>query len=209
MTAPQTASIFLVDDHPMVRGGLANLLRGAGFEIAGDAGNIEETLTHPGLLRSQLVIVDLALGEESGMRLIHKLREGGLPVLVYSMYESVHVIRQALDAGAGGYVIKREASGALMDAIQSVLTGTEFLSPRAERMLGMMSPSGILTGQQYQIYRLLGQGYSNDEISDQLGISIRTFESYSARIMDKLGVESMKDLRRQAIREATSLPPDF
>ena len=134
MTAPSGARIFLVDDHPMVRDGLANLLRGAGFSIAGQAEDSRTALEHPALAASELAIVDLALGEESGIDLIKRLRGQGLAVLVYSMHERSDVIRQALDAGAGGYVTKREASGSLLEAIQSVRNGTPFLSPRAQRL---------------------------------------------------------------------------
>lgn len=200
-------NIFLVDDHPMVREGLANLLRGAGFVVVGEANGIRDTLGHPALKDSGLVLVDLALGEESGLELVKRLHAEGRAVLVYSMHERSDIIRQALDAGAGGYVTKREASGSLIEAVRSVASGRRFLSPRAEKALDETTPLEALTGQQQQIYRLMGQGLPNDEIARQLGISVRTLESYAARIMDKLGLGSIKDLRRQAIRDAaTSLP---
>jgi len=190
----------------MVREGLANVLRGAGLAIAGEAGGIRETLQHPALSKSNLVIVDLALGEENGISLIQRLRECSLSVLVYSMHERSDVIRKALDAGAGGYVTKREVSSSLLEAIRTVAAGSRFLSPRAEIALAHATPIDTLTGQQQQIYRLMGQGLSNDEIARQLGISVRTLESYGTRIMNKLGLQSMKDLRRQTIRDASSPP---
>lgn len=207
MTAP--ARIFLTDDHPMVREGLANLLQGAGFEIAGATGGVGETLEHPALAESNLVIVDLALGEESGLELVKRLRAEGRAVLVYSMHERSDIIRQALDSGAGGYyVTKREASGSLIDAIHAVQSGKQFLSPRASKALARTSPVDTLTGQQRQIYRLMGQGLSNDEIARRLKISVRTLESYCVRIMDKLTIKGIKELRRQAIQEAAANPPE-
>lgn len=194
--------IFLVDDHPLVRAALAQLLAGAGFQPDGQAGGSAETLAHPALAASQLVVVDLALGEESGIELIKKLRARGLAVLVYSMHEGSTVIRRALDAGAGGYVTKREAAESLAAAIRAVLAGSRYLSPRAEAALRELTPLDGLSGQQQQIYRLLGQGASNEDIARQLGISVRTLESYCVRIMDKLGLQGVKEMRRRAIRDA-------
>jgi len=206
MTAPSGARIFLVDDHPMVRDGLANMLGGAGFAIAGQADGVQDALAHPALPTSDLAIVDLALGEANGIELVRQLRQRGMAVLVYSMHERSAIVRQALEAGAGGYVTKREASSSLLEAVRAVLNGSRFVSPRAERALNEAAPTDTLNGQQQQIYRLLGRGLANDEIARQLGISVRTLESYAVRIMDKLGLQSMKDLRRQAIQAAASSP---
>ena len=202
MSETEAPRIFLVDDHPLVRAALAQLLAGAGFKPDGQAGDSAEALAHPALAASQLVVVDLALGEKSGIDLIKNLRARGLAVLVYSMHEGSTMIRRALEAGASGYVTKREAAESLAVAIRAVLAGTRYLSPRAEAALRESSSLDVLSGQQQQIYRLLGQGTSNEDIARQLGISVRTLESYCARILDKLGVQGIKDLRRQAIRDA-------
>ena len=202
MNGPERPRIFLVDDHPLVRAALAQLLAGAGFAPVGQAGAPAEALAHPALAASRLAVVDLALGEENGFDLIRKLRARGLAVLVYSMHEGPNAIRRALDAGAGGYVTKREAAESLATAIRAVLGGTRYLSPRAEAALQELTPLNGLSGQQRQIYRLLGQGAANEDIARQLGISVRTLESYCVRIMDKLGVQGVKELRRRAIRDA-------
>jgi DNA-binding NarL/FixJ family response regulator len=202
MNVPGTPPLFLVDDHPSVRAGLAHLLQAAGFTVAGEAETGSETLSHPALATQPLVVVDLALGEESGVDLIKRLCLRGVPVLVYSMHESAHMIRRAFDAGAGGYVTKREAAHSLVEAIRAVCAGSRYLSPRAAAAFHEPTPLDSLSGQQRQIYRLLGQGFSNEEISRRLDISIRTLESYCARIMDKLGVQGTKELRQHAIRDA-------
>jgi len=194
-------NIFLVDDHPMVCEGLAHLLQTAGFTIAGQAESIGKALAHPALQTSHLVLLDLSLGRENGIELLKRLRKLELPVLVYSMHDGSNIIRQALDAGAGGYVTKREASGSLLEAIRSVLQGTRYLSPRAERALQQSMPTAELTGQQQQIYQLMGRGLSNHDIAEQLNISVRTLESYCVRIMDKMSVSGMKELRRRAITD--------
>ena len=202
MTGPDRPRLFLVDDHPLVRAALAQLLEGGGFAPDGQAGTPAEALAHPALAASRLAVVDLALGEESGFDLIRKLRARGLAVLVYSMHEGPNAIRRALDAGAGGYVTKREAAESLATAVRAVLAGARSLSPRAASALQELTPLGGLSGQQQQIYRLLGRGTPNEDIARQLGISVRTLESYCVRIMDKLGVQGVKELRRRAIRDA-------
>jgi DNA-binding NarL/FixJ family response regulator len=204
MSGPDQPRLFLVDDHPLVRTALAQLLAGAGFDPAGQAGTSAEALAHPALAASHLAVVDLALGEEGGIDLIRKLRARGQAVLVYSMHEESHVIRRALEAGAGGYVTKREAAESLATAIRAVLAGARYLSPRAEAALQELTPVDGLSGQQQQIYRLLGQGAANEDIARQLGISVRTLESYCVRIMDKLGTQGIKELRRRAIRAAVA-----
>lgn len=200
MTDSGQRRVFLVDDHPMVREGLANLLRTAGFAVSGQAGSARETVSHPALGESHLAVVDLVLDDESGIDLVKRLRQRGMAVLVYSMHEGSPAIRQALAAGAGGYVTKREAFGSLLAAIEAVLAGARYLSPRAEAALRLSAAANELAGQQLQIYRLMGQGLSNEEIAERLGISVRTLESYCVRIMDKLGVQGVKELRKQAIR---------
>lgn len=204
MSGPDQPRLFLVDDHPLVRTALAQLLAGAGFDPAGQAGTSAEALAHPALAASHLAVVDLALGEEGGIDLIRKLRARGQAVLVYSMHEESHVIRRALEAGAGGYVTKREAAESLATAIRAVLAGARYLSPRAEAALQELTPVDGLSGQQQKIYRLLGQGAANEDIARQLGISVRTLESYCVRIMDKLGTQGIKELRRRAIRAAVA-----
>jgi len=202
MSVPAMPQLFLVDDHPLVRAGLAHLLQASGFVVAGEAGSSAETLAHPALDMKPLVIVDLSLGDESGIDLIKRLRVRGLPVLVYSMHEGSHLIRSAFEAGAGGYVTKREAAHSLAEAIHAVGAGSRYLSPRAAAAFHEPTLLDGLSGQQRQLYRLLGQGCANEEIARQLNISVRTLESYYVRVMDKLGVHGVKELRQQAIRDA-------
>lgn len=202
MNKPDAIRIFLVDDHPLVRAALAQLLGNAGYVLSGQAASPAEALNHPALAGSHLAIVDLTLEKDSGLELIPTLRARPLPVLVYSMHESSHIIRQALAAGAAGYVTKREAAESLLAAIRAILAGRQGLSPRAAAALCTGQPLAELSGQQLQIYRLLGQGATNEEIARRLGISVRTLESYCVRVMDKLGVQGAKELRQHAIRAA-------
>jgi len=204
MSSEQKTSVFLVDDHPMVRAGLAQLLQSSGFTVLGEAGSGPETLAHPALSERPLVIVDLSLGEDSGVDLICRLCRLGIAVLVYSMHEGAQTIRHALEAGAGGYATKRDAAESLIEAVHAVHAGSRYLSPRAQAALQRASPVDAMSDRQREIYRLMGQGCPNEEIARHLGISVRTLESYCVRIMDKLGVQGTKELRQLAIREAAN-----
>lgn len=203
MNPSEPALVFLVDDHPLVREALGRLLAGAGFAVAGHADGNATALAHPALAASRLALVDLALGEDNGIDLIKRLTARGLAVVVYSMHEGSTVIRRALDAGADGYVTKREAAQSLLEAIRSVLAGDRYLSPRVMAALREMTPLDALNGQQQRIFKLLGQGLDNADIARQLGISVRTLESYCVRITDKLGLQGIKELRRLAIHHSS------
>jgi DNA-binding NarL/FixJ family response regulator len=199
MNLSEPPMVFLVDDHPLVREALGLLLAGAGIAVAGQADGNATALANPALAASRLAVVDLALGDDNGIDLIKLLTARGLAVVVYSMHEGSTVIRRALEAGADGYVTKREAAQSLLEAIRAVLAGDRYLSPRAVTALQELTPLDVLNGQQQRIFKLLGQGLTNEEIARQLGISVRTLESYSVRINDKLGLQGIKDLRRLAI----------
>jgi DNA-binding NarL/FixJ family response regulator len=199
--------VILVDDHPAVRQGLALLFTQAGHTICAEAESRAETLALLDASRADIAIVDLSLGDESGLDLMKDLRERGVPVLTYSMHENFETIERAFGAGANGYVSKREASEVLLRATQEILKGRRFISPRAAQCLAssVLPPQeghgGIpLSERETQIMHLLGQGDSNAEIAASLAISVRTVESYFSRIIDKLGIYGMKELRKYAIR---------
>lgn len=199
--------IFLADDHPAVRQGLAMLLTQAGHTICGEAENRAETLERLETSRTDIAVVDLSLGDESGLDLIAELRERGVPVLTYSMHEDSEIIERAFSAGANGYVSKREASEVLLGAAQEVLQGRRFISPRAAQSLAtsVLPPQNgqgeiPLSERETQIMGMLGRGDSNAEIASALTLSVRTVESYFSRIIDKLDMHGMKELRKYAIR---------
>ncbi len=199
--SPDRIAVFLVDDHPLVRQGLTLLLESAGFVISGEAQNLQATLAHPGLASAHVVVLDLSLEESSGLELIPALCGRGLRVVVYSMHEDPAIVRRALAAGATGYVTKREAADSLAQAVRTVLDGGTFISPRAATALVQSATEPELSRQQEQLYDLLGQGCAAEEIAARLHVSPRTVETYCTRLMDKLGVAGMKELRRQAIAD--------
>lgn len=199
--------IILVDDHPAVRQGLALLFTQAGHTISAEAESRTESLALLDASHADIAIVDLSLGDESGLDLMADLRERGIPVLTYSMHENFEAIERAFGAGANGYVSKREKSEVLLEAAQEILKGRRFISPRAAQSLAasVLPPQEslgeiCLSERESQIMHMLGQGDSNAEIAESLAISVRTVESYCSRIIDKLGADGMKELRKLAIR---------
>ena len=197
--------VLLVDDHPAVRQGLALLLAPEGIAVSAEAGGRSEALARQDEDCPDLALVDLSLGGEDGLPLIADLRARGVPVLVYSMHEDPRRVGGAFAAGALGYVTKREVHRVLVEAIREVAAGRRFISPNAALALANRiadAPSSTvrdLSLQERQVYRLLGEGEGTLEIAAALNISARTVESYYTRILDKLGLEGMHELRRHAI----------
>lgn len=190
---------MIVDDHPLVRDGLQHLLTAAGFRVAGQAADPVGVFSHSDFDSFRLFIIDLSLGDSSGLALISRLQEAGRLTLVYSMHETASVVRQSFQAGAAGYVTKRETPAILVEAINCVLAGKIYRSPQVVEILSDSDPIDELSAQQKQIYSLLGRGLSNSSIASELGISVRTLESYCVRIMNKLNVTGIKQLRQKAI----------
>ncbi len=200
--------ILLVEDHPMVRQGLRLMLGQAGMEICGEAESRAEALnalnTNPDLL-----LVDLTLWEESGLDLIRELQRMGAPqkVLVYSMHEDWLHVRQAFQAGAEGYVTKRELSEVLLDAIRTVMEGGIYTSPRARRAVSAAKFEATLEGlalfsaQEGELFHHLGGGLGVGETAEKMGLSRKTVESYCGRMIVKLNVKGMKELRLVALAQ--------
>ncbi|NVN91053.1 MAG: response regulator transcription factor [Desulfuromonadales bacterium] len=127
----EMARIFLIDDHPAVRQGLRVLLSQEAHTVCGEAGNIAETMARIDSSNADMALLDLSLGDESGLDLIAGLRQRGIAVLVYSICEESAVIEMALNRGANGYVSKRETTDILLAAVTDIRAGKRHLSPRA------------------------------------------------------------------------------
>ncbi|HSJ05114.1 MAG TPA: response regulator transcription factor [Longimicrobiales bacterium] len=208
----QPAGVLLVDDHPAVREGLALLLAQDGIAVLAEAGGRSELEAALARGSPRIALLDLSLGAESGMDLIDVLVDRGIPVLIYSMHEDGAIIRRTLAAGARGYVTKRELHRVLIEAIREVDAGREYLGPRAAHALaahlrgigdgddaGERSRLRDLSSRERQVYRMLGEGATTSEIAAAMQVSTRTVESYCARLMEKLGLNGMRRLRRDAI----------
>ena len=199
------ARILLVDDHPVVRMGLAGLIDCEIGAYCFGVSNREECLAAARGGVFDLAILDVSLGEENGLDLIGWLNEQGIPSLIYSMREDAETIRRALFEGCLAYVPKREESEALLDGIRSALDSEIYLSPIAAAVLtrepetGGRELEGVLSRREIQTFEMLGRGYSNNEIAERLAISPRTAETYLQRIMEKLELPNVKELRKLAI----------
>jgi len=201
--------LYVVDDHPALRQGLRLLLEAEGVEICGESGDAAKALEEVPSIAPDLAIVDLSLGKEHGLTLLAELARVSplVPLLVYSMHEDSFYVRQALAAGASGYVTKREIAAVLTRAIAEILEGRRYLSPRAAEAVGGDEEQGAegdpLSPRELVVFRLLGEGYGPAAIADELGVSRRTVDSYFARILEKLEVRGMEELRRRAVASRT------
>jgi DNA-binding NarL/FixJ family response regulator len=212
MSAPRIR-IFIVDDHPLVREWLGNLLRlQQDFELCGEADEPAAAAAAIEKQRPDIAVVDLSLKRGSGLDLIKDLRTRcpETQVVVLSMHEEVTDIVRALRAGARGYVMKRESSGQIVTAIRQVRAGqiyaqADVLMQLAERMVGR--PAGepaatpeTLSDRELEVFRRLGDGQTTRRIADELGVGLKTVQTYCARIKEKLGMADGAELVREALR---------
>lgn len=208
MTAPR-CRIFLVDDHPLVREWLANLLRAQpDLEVCGqaeDAVGALAALTHT---PADVAIVDLSLRSSSGLDLIKDIRgrHPAITVIVLSMHEELFYAERALRAGARAYVTKRESTSRIVEAIREVRAGRVYANPEmlaqlAGRLVGG-TPATVenLSDRELEVFRRLGEGQGTRQIADELHVSIKTVQAYCTRIKDKLGIVSGVVLVRDAVR---------
>ncbi len=210
---PRPVRIFIVDDHPLVREWLASLLRlQPDLEICGEADNQASALAAMTATLPDVAIVDLSLKSGSGLDLIKDLRSRlpAVPVVVLSMHEEISDIERALRAGARGYVMKRESTHQIVAAIRQVHAGKIYADPAvlaalAERMVGrspeeISASPEILSDRELDVFRRLGEGHSTRRIADDLKLSLKTVQTYYARIREKLGLADAAELMRAAVR---------
>ncbi|HTQ32130.1 MAG TPA: response regulator transcription factor [Opitutaceae bacterium] len=209
--------VFVVDDHPLVREWLINLIQRRGdLEVCGEAEDAATARAAMARARPDIVIVDLSLKNGSGLDLIKDLRvqHPAVRILVLSMHEDASYAERALRAGARGYVMKRESTGQIIEAIHEVLRGGVYASPKllaglAERIVddparksGTRSPADLLSDRELEVFRLLGGGLETRRVAGQLNLSIKTVQCYAARIKEKLGLNNASELMREAVRWA-------
>jgi DNA-binding NarL/FixJ family response regulator len=211
--AEAKVSIFIVDDHPLVREWLAGLLRQEpDLELCGQAEDMAGALAAMEQAKPKVAIVDLSLRNDSGLDLIREMRARfpKTAVIVLSMYEETHYAERALRAGARGYVTKRESTARIVSAIREVLAGRIYASPEvmarlAERLVGRspppaQGPVATLSNRELEVFQRLGQGHTTRKIAADLGLSMKTVQAFSARIKVKLALASATELNREAVR---------
>lgn len=201
--------VFLVDDHPLVRRGLRELLSTeAGMQICGEAKTMDEAMDLFDGDGCDLAIVDLSLEEGDGLELVRRLGQcwPGVPVLVYSMHDPTLYAERVFAAGARGYLEKREAPDEVLKAVRRVLDGERYLSSemtlRLEKHGGTFPeehPAQRLSDRELQVFNLLGRGHGTRKIAERLNLSHKTIESHRENIKKKLGLRNHNELVRRAV----------
>ena len=207
--------VFVVDDHPLVREGLSSLIdQQEDLAACGTAEDDAGALAGIAATRPHVALIDVSLGNASGLELIKDLKaqHPDVATIVVSMHDEMLYAERALRAGARGYVMKRESTRNVLTAIRRVLEGNVFLSEKvvaqmAARIAGAhagesANPERVetLSDRELEIFRLLGRGLTSAEIAAQLHLSMKTVQAYYARAKEKLGLTTAVELRRAATR---------
>ncbi|MFZ0298455.1 MAG: response regulator transcription factor [Candidatus Sulfotelmatobacter sp.] len=205
--------ILVVDDHPIVRQGLALLInRESDLVVCGEAEEAMGALHVLASARPDVLIVDISLNGPDGLDLLKTIRttHPTLPVLILSMHDESIYAERALRAGANGYIMKQEATEKVLVAVRRILIGEVYVSDGiANKMLkhyitgsGTLRSSSIaeLSDRELEVFRLIGEGHGTRQIAEELHISIKTVESYQAHIKEKLSLRSARELMQHAIQ---------
>jgi DNA-binding NarL/FixJ family response regulator len=206
--------IFIADDHEVVRKGLRLLLEEAGQVVCGEAANGRDAVAGVLELQAQVVVMDLAMPDLNGLEATRQILKHApkTAVLILSAQESEDLVRQILAAGARGFVLKTDAARDLLAAVEAVTQGRPFFSARVADVVlrGYLrgggpveepqTASATLTAREREVLQLLAEGQSTKEVASTLDIGIKTAEAHRANLMRKLGIRSISELVRYAIR---------
>jgi DNA-binding NarL/FixJ family response regulator len=210
--SPNQKRIFLVDDHPLVREWLMNLIQQQpDLIVCGEAENAPAAFSAVATAKPDLVIADINLVNSSGLELIKTLQQScpQIPVLVLSMHDESLYAERAFRAGARGYVNKRETAQKTVEAIRRVLGGKLYVSEKVAEILAAKTARSqtvnrstieSLSDRELEVFDKLGQGIGTKQIADDLRVSVKTVQEYCARIKDKLQLANATELLREAVR---------
>jgi DNA-binding NarL/FixJ family response regulator len=212
------ADIVIVDDHPIVCEGLSRLIKhksNGKLNVVGLADNEEDALRIVTELKPDLVIVDVFLKGFNGVELVKQIKElyPDMKILMLSMHDEFLYAERAINAGADGYIMKQESSDDITKAIEKVLDGQTYVSERMSAMLlrkkargcaDKALPASLLTERELEVFQMLGTGWTTRRIAEELNLSIKTVETYSTRIKEKLGLNNSNELIHQAVQWVTS-----
>jgi DNA-binding NarL/FixJ family response regulator len=210
--ARKVARVLIVDDHPVVREGLAiRIARQPALTVCGEASGVAEALAQCDLTRPDVAIIDISLGDGDGLDLIRRIRsrDRRVRILVWSMYPETLYAERALHAGAMGFINKQEATSRIIEAIWCVLDGRVYLrGPVADRVLLRAlggtnesdPPANSLTDRELEVFRLLGKGLMTSEVAESMKLSVHTVETYRQRIKVKLGLRTAAALTQAAVQ---------
>lgn len=206
-------SVLLVDDHAMLRAGLRLLIGGQhDMSVVGDVGTLRDAIEAAAKLQPAVIVLDLSMPGGSGVAGVQRLREvaPAARILVLTMHDDPAYVRSAMAMGASGYVVKSAADTELLTAIRAVARGRVFVDiqsqgplesvfgARASKEQGQ-APILTLSDREREVLTEVAKGYTNQQIADRIGLSVKTVESYRARSMQKLGLKDRADLVRLAV----------
>lgn len=205
--------ILIVDDHPFMRAGIAQLIeKQPDLQVSGEAGDPAEAMRLLSKIPVDLILTDITMPGRSGIEFIKDVQalHAGLPMLVVSMHDEVIYAERVLRAGARGYIMKEAGGENLLAAIRQVLAGQAYVSPRVSAQIldhmsgrrprGSSSPIQKLTDREFEIFQMVGHGKSTRDIAQQLGLSPKTVDVHRANIREKLGMKDVTALVRHAVR---------
>jgi DNA-binding NarL/FixJ family response regulator len=206
-------SVFIVDDHPLLRQGLALLInREDDLIVCGEAEEAQAAMQSIPQCRPDVMIVDISLNGPDGLELLKSIRSlyPDLPVLILSMHDEATYAERALRARANGYIMKHEATEKVLVAVRRILNGEIYLSDRmANKMLkqyicgaptALQSRLSTLSDRELEVFRSIGEGRSTRQIAADLRLSVKTVETYQAHLKEKLALRSGRELIRHAIQ---------
>jgi DNA-binding NarL/FixJ family response regulator len=209
----EQVNVLIVDDHPLVRSGLHELIKHEpDLAVCCEAANLEEAVQCLGHRSPDVAIVDISLPDGSGLDLIKRLRlrNPDTRILVLSMHDETLLAERALRAGALGYINKEEAAMNIIPAIRQILKGKTWVSQRMTEHLRRMeaasapesldSPVEWLSNRELEVFELIGRGLSTGEIAGKLHLSVKTIETHRAKIKKKLDIDSGGELARRAMQ---------
>lgn len=215
--ASEKRAIILVDDHPVLREGLARMLDDQpDFRVVGQADNATEALRLVRTNQPNLIVLDLSLGGTDGLELAKQFHDlyPRLPVLILSQHDETLYAERALRAGAMGYIMKQESPDRVIEAMRAVLDGKVWVSPKLSALMlqgmrgghgeGESSPLERLSNRELEVFRLIGQGHTVKAIADTLFLSPKTVETHKEHIKQKLGLKSGNQLLQYAIESRNS-----
>jgi DNA-binding NarL/FixJ family response regulator len=217
-SSKQKTNVLLVDDHPLVRRGIAELINAEpDLHVCGEASNMQDAIGLVTKLKPGLLIVDISLDGNNGVELMKNLvGRFAVPILAYSMYDESIYAERCLHAGARGYVMKQAPPEMLLAGVRQVLKGKTYLSDKmSERLLGkfvgagksdkpMVSPIDSLSDRELEVLQLMGKGKTTAEIANDLCLSVKTVETHREHLKQKLNLEDGTKLLRFAIEWSLS-----
>ena len=212
--------LLIVDDHPMMRTGLAQLIDSEGdLKVSAEADNAGQAINAVSKQKFDLALVDISLPDKNGLELIKDLHSltPNLPILVVSMHDEIIYAERVLRAGARGYIMKQEGGQKFLQAIRQVLAGQVYVSEKmSARILENLSghhtstagsPVRQLSDREFEVFQLIGQGIGTSDIATRLHLSVKTVEVHRANIKQKLNLSTATELVRYAVRWVDSQGP--